>query len=116
MDKFFKGLVDNKIEFEAELLVVKEFKALWDRDKSKNKERAFRDFTFIWFMLSQDSDNNYNTIIDVAERGAAVTCCYDGSFPPVRVLAFNRTNKNSSWFVFRGWGGGGCNLVESFFN
>lgn len=50
---FIYDNVQNKIELNVpELLLVKEFKALIDRDKTKYKNRAFREFTYIWLALS----------------------------------------------------------------
>ncbi len=40
---------------EPEILLVKEFKALVDRDKTKRKEKAFREFTYIWLAISWKS-------------------------------------------------------------
>lgn len=44
---------ENRLELNVpELLLVKEFKALIDRDKSNGKVQAFKEFTYIWLAIS----------------------------------------------------------------
>lgn len=43
--------VSNRVEInEYEILLVREFKKIWERDKSKDKEKAYREFTYMWLM------------------------------------------------------------------
>lgn len=41
-------LVNNSMSILPEALMIREFKALWDRDKSKTKERALKDLAYIY--------------------------------------------------------------------
>lgn len=50
-----------KVTIEPELLVLKPFKKLWERDKSKNKERAITELAFIYFFCDPRSDYQYIT-------------------------------------------------------
>ena len=47
--------------------MLKPFKDIWKRDKSKNKERALMELAYIYFM--EDSRSDYQTYIDREERG-----------------------------------------------
>lgn len=49
-----------------EALMLAPFKALWNRDKSKNKGRALAELAFIFFVADPRSDYQY--IVDVGER------------------------------------------------
>ena len=49
-----------------EALMLAPFKALWDRDKSKNKGRALAELAFIFFVGDPRSDYQY--IVDDEER------------------------------------------------
>lgn len=42
-----------------ELLLVSPFKELWERDKSKHKETAIREFSYICFLVSPRKSNPY---------------------------------------------------------
>lgn len=41
-------LTNNSLSILPEALVIREFKALWDRDKSKNKDRAMKDLAYVY--------------------------------------------------------------------
>lgn len=49
-----------------EALILKPFKVLWDRDKSKNKEKAMQELGYIYFM--EDPRSDYLTYIDEETR------------------------------------------------
>ena len=52
--------VENKIVIpNTETLLISPFKEIWERDKSKNKENAIEDFTYIEFMSSMKKSNPY---------------------------------------------------------
>lgn len=40
---------------EAEILLIKEFKDIWESDKSKNKEKAFKYFSYLYLLLDLQS-------------------------------------------------------------
>lgn len=65
MIKLFK-LDDYEVVVEPEAIMLKPFKALWDRDKSKGKTIAKQEFAFIFFVSDPRSDYQY--IIDKEER------------------------------------------------
>lgn len=52
--KFFT-LENNKPVITPELLLINEFKNIWERDESKNKEVALSELTFIYFLEVFDS-------------------------------------------------------------
>lgn len=59
-----------KVTIEPEMLTLKPFKILWTRDKSKNKENAINDFSFIYFYADPRSDYQY--IVDLKDRLEAI--------------------------------------------
>lgn len=59
MNVFLYDNLNRQLELnEPELLLIKEFKALLDRDKTKNKEKAFRELTYIYLALDWKSPYN----------------------------------------------------------
>lgn len=59
-----------EIKIAPEALVLKPFKKLWDRDKTKDKEKAILEFGFLYFYCDPRSDYQY--IIDPEDRLEAV--------------------------------------------
>lgn len=59
-----------KIVIEPELLTLKPFKKIWDRDKSINKDKAIAEIAFIYFMTDPRSDYQY--LVDDTERKEAI--------------------------------------------
>lgn len=55
-----------KIVISEEALLLKPFKKIWDRDKTKNKEKAYMELGFIYFYCDPRSDYQYLT--DEEER------------------------------------------------
>ena len=53
-----------------EAFMLKPFKELWRRDKSKNKEKALQELAYIYFM--EDSRSDYQVYIDKEERSTQV--------------------------------------------
>lgn len=52
MNVFLYDNLNKQLELnEPEILLVKEFKALIDRDKTKHKDRAFRELTYIYLAI-----------------------------------------------------------------
>ena len=49
-------LKDFEITFSPQALMLKPFKKLWDRDKSKGKAKATAELGYIWFMEDVRSD------------------------------------------------------------
>lgn len=48
-----------EVKIAPEALTLKPFKKLWDRDKSKNKEKAVLEFSFLYFYCDPRSDYQY---------------------------------------------------------
>jgi hypothetical protein len=48
-------LIDNKVIIKPESLLIIPFSEIWKGDKSKHKEKANKDITFIWFFCDFDS-------------------------------------------------------------
>lgn len=59
-----------EVRVSPEALTLKPFKKLWDRDKSKDKERATSEMAFLYFYCDVRSDYQY--IVDDDIRMAAV--------------------------------------------
>jgi len=59
-------LENNKIIIDTEILLIPEFKAIYDRDKTKVKEKAFSEFEYIYFV--KDWNSPYRVYIDIEER------------------------------------------------
>lgn len=59
-----------EVKVAPEALTLKPFKKIWDRDKSKNKERAVLEFSFLYFFCDPRSDYQY--IADDDDRREAV--------------------------------------------
>lgn len=51
---------DNAVVPYPEVLLIQPFKSIWNRDRSKSKEKALRDFTYIEFMTSAKASNPYS--------------------------------------------------------
>lgn len=59
-----------EVRVAPEALMLKPFKKLWDRDKSKEKEKAMQEFGFLYFYCDPRSDYQY--ILDPEDRMDAV--------------------------------------------
>lgn len=59
-----------KVTISEEALVLKPFKKIWDRDRTKNKDRALIELGYIYFM--EDSASDYQYLVDKEERSKAI--------------------------------------------
>lgn len=59
-----------KLHISEEAFVLKPFKELWNRDKSKNKDKALQELAYIYFMCDPRSDYQY--IVDEEDRAKAI--------------------------------------------
>lgn len=59
-----------KITISEEAFTLKPFKALWNRDRSKSKDRVLSEMGYIYFMVDPRSDYQYLT--DEEERSKAI--------------------------------------------
>ncbi len=64
------NLVNYRLEISEEAYILKPFKKLWDRDKSKNKARALDELGYIFFM--EDFRSDYSDVLDEEERSVIV--------------------------------------------
>lgn len=59
-----------KVVISEEALLLKPFKTIWNRDKSKDKNRALQELGFIYFFCDPRSDYQY--LIDGEEREKSI--------------------------------------------
>lgn len=59
-----------KVVISEEALALKPFKKLWDRDKTKSKDRAISELAYVYFM--EDSASDYQYHVDREERSKAI--------------------------------------------
>lgn len=67
--KLFKYQGYN-LTISEEAIVLKPFKDIWKRDKSKNKEQALQELAYIYFM--EDSRSDYQVYVDREERSKQI--------------------------------------------
>jgi len=59
-------LIDNKVVISEEAYLLKPFKVIWDRDKTKTKEKALAELAYVYFM--EDYKSDFSDIVDEEER------------------------------------------------
>jgi len=59
MSSFLFHINGYKVEPTPEVLLVEPFKSIWERDKSKDKRKALKDFAYIEFMASKLRTNPF---------------------------------------------------------
>ena len=59
-----------KLHISEEAFVLKPFKEIWNRDKTKNKDKALQELAYIYFMCDPRSDYQY--IVDEDDRAKAI--------------------------------------------
>ena len=59
-------LINNQVTISEEAYLLKPFKLIWDRDKSKDKARALAEMGYIYFM--EDFKSDFSDIVDDDER------------------------------------------------
>ena len=59
-----------EIKVEPEALLLKPFKKIWNRDRSKDKNRAMQELGFIYFVCDPRSDYQY--LVDIETRMESV--------------------------------------------
>lgn len=69
MNVFVYDNVNNRLEInEGEILLVREFKTLFDKDKSKDKSQAFKELTYIYLALDWKSPYSQYTELERHEE------------------------------------------------
>jgi len=58
MENLF-DIVGNTITIKPESLVVPEFRKIWERDKTKEKRKAFNEISYIVFLCNKSAKNPY---------------------------------------------------------
>lgn len=66
---------DFKLTFSPQALALAPFKQLWNNDKSKDKNIAINELSYVYFMCDYESD--YDDIIDEEERSAEILSVLD---------------------------------------
>lgn len=56
--KLLDRKIDNTIVISTEALAIESFKNIWDRDKTKTKDRAIKELAFIYFYCDYKSPYN----------------------------------------------------------
>ena len=81
-------VVENNIaKPNTETLLMSPYKEIWNRDKSKDKSDAIRDFTFIEFMISKKKSNPYAGYDEESRRRVLGQLLYkDDNFYPDRLI------------------------------
>lgn len=59
-----------KVVISEEAFALKPFKKIWDRDKSKSKDRATSELAYVYFM--EDPASDYQYLVDREERSQAI--------------------------------------------
>lgn len=67
--RLFK-LEGYNLTISEEAYILKPFRDLWKRDKSKNKERALQELAYIYFM--EDVRSDYQVYIDKEDRSSQI--------------------------------------------
>lgn len=63
-------LINHQLVISEEAYVLSPFKTIWDRDKTKLKERALAELGFIYFM--EDFKSDFADIVDEDQRSAEI--------------------------------------------
>jgi hypothetical protein len=63
-------LTNNQLVIAEEAYLLKPFKILWDRDKTKDKAHALSELGFVYFM--EDFKSDFSDIVDEEERSKEV--------------------------------------------
>ena len=69
MIKLFK-YEGYKLNISEEALLLKPFKEIWQRDKSKSKDKALQELGYVYFISDPRSDYQY--LVDEEERSKAI--------------------------------------------
>lgn len=77
----FLFTVENSIaKPNTETLLIEPFKSIWERDSTKDKEQAIKEFTFIELMTSKKKSNPYAGYLDELRMEKVVDYIFDGDY------------------------------------
>ena len=68
-------LINNKIEISPEILLVKDFKDIWDNDTDKSKINAYNEFKYVY--LTCDSNSAYYNFPDDKRKSFVALECFN---------------------------------------
>lgn len=77
MDLF--QMKNNVLSFTPQAMVLKPFKDLWTRDKTKTKKKALAEFSYIWFM--EEINSPFFNIVNEKDRSKEISAVLDGLEP-----------------------------------
>ena len=83
------GLLDFKnyeLVIKPETLAIRNIKFIWDRDKSKTKNKAIRELSFIYFVYDPRSDYTYLTQLEDRQAKVAEELGLGSDFKPDKRL------------------------------
>lgn len=63
-------LKNNQVIINPEMLLIPEFKTLWGRDKSKDKDNAFRELSYVFF--TADFNSPYSSMPENKREGMVI--------------------------------------------
>jgi transcription initiation factor IIF auxiliary subunit len=63
-------LINNQVTISEEAYLLLPFKGIWDRDKSKSKEKALSELAYVYFM--EDFKSDFSDIVKEEERSVEV--------------------------------------------
>jgi len=69
-----------------EVLLIEPFKTIWEMDKSKNKAKAIKDFSFIEFMTSKQKTNPYAGYSESKRYEKLVEAYYEPNWEPSTLI------------------------------
>jgi hypothetical protein len=67
MSKIF-DIVNGKVVINAQSLAIPSLKKIWDRDKSKEKDTATKEITYVVFLCDYNSPYKEYSLLDKADR------------------------------------------------
>ena len=89
-----------EVMIEPEALLLKPFKALWARDRSKSKERAIRELGFVYFFTDPRSDYQYiiheKSRIDAIKEGEGLGADWQPDSKVMEAVEFYKQFKPTS--------------------
>jgi hypothetical protein len=110
---------NNKLVIQPEALAIPAYKTIWDRDKTKNKDVAIKELTYIWFRCSLDKYNPYKQFYG-EERNKRILedVMFDGWKPDKQVaeavIQFEKNNYTMGSKLINS-ALAGCNKLISYF-
>lgn len=72
MDNVFDITSTGDINISPEILMILEFKQIWDRDRTRSKDKAKKELTFIYGMCSRSNKNIWGDFKDPVTRGKVI--------------------------------------------